>query len=281
MKRQPVWPAAFALASLLLGVAPAPPSAEEYYARAVAQMRGQPVPAFATYDATITGLNCRVQGDDMSCTLGAATPQAQRPIEVALRESDGRAALRQGESKTVVGDSTFLDATWPGVDAIIRNGFTGTRVTEPHPSTSAQPTTLPVIAVVTSLSVENYRVYDDGAKTCVNGADGHAVRLVARRDPLKYPLTEAIVDVRSGDLCAVRFNAKVEGPIDLVGATAGAWLDLQSRGRYVVVSNERFDIDIRAIGIAVKHVHFEIAYSDFAFPKSIGPEVFVTPSPRS
>ncbi|HXM06246.1 MAG TPA: hypothetical protein VN936_02220, partial [Candidatus Acidoferrum sp.] len=65
----------------------------------------------------------------------------------------------------------------------------------------------------------------------------------------------------------------------LVGATSGAQLDLENVRGYEVVTNERFDIDLRAVGIAVKHLNINVAYSDFNFPKTIAPQVFVTRSP--
>jgi hypothetical protein len=105
--------------------------------------------------------------------------------------------------------------------------------------------------------------------------------LVARHDPLRYPLTGATVDLRTGDLCALRFNANVNAAGGLVGATSGAQLDLKNVGGYEVVTNERFDIDLRAMGIAVKHLNINVAYSDLAFPKSLELQVFVTPSPAN
>jgi hypothetical protein len=134
------------------------------------------------------------------------------------------------------------------------------------------PSALPVIAVVSALSVTGYNVYDGGLATCSNGSAGHAVRLVARHDPLRYPLTGATVDLTTGDLCALRFDAKVKAAAGLIGASGGAQLDLENLAGYEVVTNERFDIDLRAIGVAVKHLRVEVAYSDFAFPKTIDPE---------
>jgi hypothetical protein len=65
----------------------------------------------------------------------------------------------------------------------------------------------------------------------------------------------------------------------LVGATGGAKLDLQRVGGYDVVTDESFSIDLRAIGVAVKHLNINVAYSHFAFPETIDPTVFVTTSP--
>jgi len=85
--------------------------------------------------------------------------------------------------------------------------------------------------------------------------------------------------LRTGDLCTVRFNAKVNGAGGLVGVTGGAQLDLESVGGYNVVTNERFSIDLRTIGISVKHLNINLAYSGFTFPTTINPGVFATPSP--
>jgi hypothetical protein len=270
----------FALVLPLLGVTPAPPSAEAFYAHAVAQMRRHAEPAFATYDASISGLNCSVENAGIECTLGRSTAKSEAPFSVDLRQSDGRVTLHLERQSAVLDDSTFLNATWPGVDAIIRRGFTGMGNASPSTPPPSQPSSsLPVIAVVSTLSVTDYNVYDAGAATCADGAAGHAVRLTARHDPLRYPLTGATVDLRTGDLCRLRFNAVVSAAAGLIGATSGAQLDLENVGGYEVVTNERFDIDLRAIGIAVKHVSINVAYSDFAFPSAIAPQIFVTPTP--
>lgn len=272
--------AGIALASALLGVSPAPLSWEEFYARAVEQMRRHAEPAFATYDTSITGLNCSIEYVSLACTLGISTAKSETPFLVDVRESDGRLALhREGKSVTL-GDSTFLNATWPGIDTILRHGFIGAgSAPSPTPLPVQPPSALPVIAVVSALSVTGYNVYDAGPATCSNGTAGHAVRLVARHDPLRYPLTGATVDLTTGDLCALRFDAKVRAAAGLVGATGGAQVDLENLAGYEVVTNERFDVDLRAIGVAVKHLRVEVTYSDFAFPKTIDPEIFATPSP--
>lgn len=268
----------FAL-TLLLGVSPPSPSAEQFYADAVAQMREHAEPAFATYDASISGLNCSVQGAHIDCTLGRAA-KSQAPFSIDLRMRDRRLALHREGASAVFADSTFLNATWPGIDAIIQHGFIGTESAPPSkPLPMQSPSALPVIAIVSALSVTSYNVFDAGAATCVSGNAGHSVRLVARRDPLRYPLTGATIDLSTGDICGVRFNARANAAAGLIGATGSARLDLEKVAGYDVVTNERFDIDLRAIGIAVKHVTITLAYSDFAFPKAIDPTIFATPSP--
>lgn len=218
----------------------------------------------------------------MECSLGKSTTESESPFTVDLRESDGHLALHRDGQSFVFGDSTFLNATWPGIDAIIRHGFLGSgSAPSPNPLPAQSPSALPVVAVVSAFSAASYNVYDAGPALCANEGAGHAVRLVARQDPLRYPLTGATVDLTSGDLCAVRFDAKLRAAAGLVGATAGARLDLENVAGYEVVTNERFDIDLRAFGVAVKHVAVDITYSDFEFPKTIDPEIFTTPSPHA
>lgn len=269
-----------ALALPILGVEPAPPSAEEFYAHAVERMRAGAVPAFATYDASVRGLNCIIEGGSLDCGLGRGSAASKAPLSADLRSSDGRLALRRGGASVVIDDSTFLNPTWPGIDHLIAHGFTGTvNAPSPAPLATQSPSALPVIAVVSALSVANYAVYDAGAATCANGDAAHSVRLVARHDPLRYALTGATVDMTTGDLCAVRFNARISAAAGLLGVTGGVRLDLENVAGYEVVANERFDVDLRAIGVAVKHLSVNVAYSDFVFPKSISPETFATPPP--
>jgi hypothetical protein len=128
-------------------------------------MRSHTAPAFARYDASISGLNCTAEKAGFTCTLGKSTAQSEEPFSIDLRQSDGRVALHRDGRSVVFGDSTFLNATWPGIDALIRHGFTGmgsTPPSTPPPSSDEAPSSLPVIAVVSTLSVANYNVYDAG-----------------------------------------------------------------------------------------------------------------------
>jgi hypothetical protein len=138
---------------------------------------------------------------------------------------------------------------------------------------------LPVIATVEALAPENYHVVDGGAAGCPNGDPGHMVHLIAVREPLRNPLREATVDMRTGDLCFLRMGARVNAPAGVVGANGVAELDLADQNGYALVQKERIDFDLRTIGIAVKHFEFDVAFSNFAFPPSISPVVFTTPSP--
>src|SRR5215469_12258113 len=71
MMLRPILTAAVLACTLAPAAAPAqPPSAEEFYARAVARMREYPQPPFATYQATLKGLNCHLDGQNsMNCSV--------------------------------------------------------------------------------------------------------------------------------------------------------------------------------------------------------------------
>ncbi len=259
-----------------------PPSAERFYAQALEHMRERPQPAFATYDATMQGLRCIVDQSSVGCTLAGENAQTQ--YAVSYRGADRRIALQSGGKAVALADLPFLDATWPEIDALIRYGF-GTppdaRHATPAPLQTDPSSHLPVIAVVSSLAAEHYRVADEGAAPCANGDPGHEVHLVARHDPLLYPLSDAVVDLRTDTFCMLRFGARADFAAGLAGANGSADLDLTRVDGYDIVKDERFAINLRAAGIAVKHIDVSIAYSRFAFPDAIPPAVFATPAPTA
>jgi hypothetical protein len=245
-------------------------------------MRGRPQPAFATYDATMRGLTCFVdRATAVGCTLAGENAASQ--YAVAYRGQDRRIALQMDGKAIAMGDAPFLDATWPEIDALVRYGF-GTPPDAQHPTPAPLQTDpsshLPVIAVVSSLAVSHYRVVDEGAAACANGDAGHEVHLIARRDPLLYPLSDAIVDLRTNTLCMLRFGAHAYLVAGLAGANGSADLDLAQVHGYDIVQDERFSINLRAAGIAVKHIDISVAYSDFAFPGTLAPDIFTTPAPQ-
>jgi len=276
--------------------APAPPTAEAFYRRALAQTRQHASPGFATYAAKVDGIDCSVRpAEGVACNLklsGHST--TKEPLQVAYRSADDRVAVEEHGRSYAFDAGPFLNATWRGVDELIRWGFVGKPAPAQQPAQALQPATapqpaatidpqsnLPVIAVVSSLSPDAYRVEDFGAARCSNGDPGHMVLLTAKRDPLRYPVSAAVVNMRTGDLCMVRFGARVYGVAGLVGATGDAELDLAQVNGYEMVQDEHVAINLRAAGIAVKRLDFDIAFSNYGFPQAISPVVFATPVPSA
>lgn len=258
------------------------PSAEAFYRHALEQTRGHATPAFATYAAKVDGLDCNVEDarGGIACGIGLlGHSSTKEPLQVSYRASDDRLAVDQhGRSATVL-DGPFLNATWRGVDDLIRWGFLG------KPETKAQPTSvdpnsrLPVIAVVSSFSPEAYSFDDAGPSVCANGDPGHMVHLTALRDPYRYPLSAVVVNMRTGDLCMVRFGARIYAVAGLFGANGVAEVDIANENGYELVRSERIAINLRTAGVAIKHFDFGIAFSNYTFPTSISPVVFATPEP--
>lgn len=270
------------LPALARAQSPAPPSAETFYRQALEHTRDHLEPAFATYQAKVDGLDCSVEkGNGLDCRLklsGHVT--TKEPFEMAYRTGDDRLAVQQQGNSFVVGDAPFLNATWQGVDGLIRYGFIGKPPSAPQTAPSIDPQShLKVIAVVSALSPDAYHIEDVGPATCGNGDAGHTVHLIALRDPLRYPLEDATVDMRTDDLCMVRFGARANAIAGLFGANGVVELNLENQNGFVVVQDERFDIYLRTVGIAVKHVAIGIGFSDYAFPKNVSPVVFTTPEP--
>ncbi|MDP9025132.1 MAG: hypothetical protein M3N13_07155 [Candidatus Eremiobacteraeota bacterium] len=259
------------------------PSAEVFYRRALEQTRRHAMPAFATYAAMIDGLDCSVEdaGKGVRCGLKLSGHSVTKePLQVAYRAIDDRLAFEQRGRSFVSGDGPFLNATWRGVDDLIRWGFLGKPAAKPQSAATIDPQSrLPVIAVVSSLSPDAYRVDDAGASVCSNRDLGHMVRLTALRDPLRYPLSAAVVNMRTGALCMLRFGARVNAAAGLVGANGVAELDLANESGYELVQHERLALNLRTVGIAVKHFDVGIAFSNYAFPQSLPPIVFATPEP--
>ena len=184
-----------ALALPLLGVSPAASSAEEFYAHAAEQMRRHAEPAFATYDASISGLSCSVEGVGIACTLGRSTAKSDLPFLVDLRESDGRIALRKESASVILGDSFFLDATSPGVDTIIRHGFTGTgsAVRRP-PSPRDRPGACRDRGRFSAFGVQFYRLRCR-RRECSTGDAGHGVSVGGTSRSTSVPVDGATVDL--------------------------------------------------------------------------------------
>ena len=262
----------------------APPSAVAFYRQALERTRDHLQPSFATYQAKVDGLDCSVEeGNNVACHLkiGGAQGSTKEPIAVSYRASDERLAMQQQGRSFVLSDVAFMNATWQGVDELIRYGFIGKPTVKPAPSASLDPQShLPVIAVVSSLSPDAYRIEDVGPQACGNGDPGHMVHLIALRDPLRYPVDDAVVNMRTGDLCMVRFAPHANAMIGLVGANGEAELDLGSDNGFVMVQDERIVVFLRAVGIAVKRLNFNIAFSNYAFPSDLSPVVFTTPEPH-
>lgn len=275
--------AAFSCATLVARAAVQPPSAQAFYADAVRNMRTLLQPPNLTY-----AIRMHVEGahfiqnssDLIELTVGGKGGDHDAIYEAAYRGSDHLVSLKDRTKHTVLRDPIF-NPTWSGIDALVRYGWGGAPAAAP-PATRAEidpQSHLPVIAVVSSLGAGNYNVQDEGAAACANGHPGHMVHLIARKDPMKYPLTDATIDVQTMRLCMLRFGVKYS--VVAASATALVEYNLADENGYYLVSSARFDMAGRALAMRVMHITGTMAYSEFAVPAVIDPAVFVTPAPTA
>lgn len=212
--------------TLLVATASLPPSAEQYYATAVDKMRSEPPIPNVAYAVDIKTSGARFYAErsksgKVMVAWGIGSKRESQPsMNAAYREADQLTALQtpQGRGTTRV---PIFDPTWNGIYAWMRYGLEG-------PPDSV------------------------GAARCSNGDEGHALHLVARRDPQAHPLTDAVVDVQTGGFCEMRFGFRQSGPLSATGV---------------------MDLNLNRVG---GHITSQVDYRGFTFPATL-PEAYFTP----
>ena len=256
----------------------APPSAEQYYAQAIQAMRGVPQSNYATYDVHVhtRGLGFILTREpngkasiDMSLGRGS-----DATFSAAYRKSDDRTSVETPQGWGTVRLPLF-DPTWNGVEDWIRYGINEPPdAATPLPSPTTDANGLPMIAAVRAMGVAFYNVSDGGAATCANGDPAHRVHLVARRDPLNHPLTDAVIDEHTNRLCFVRF--KMRQSLVAVGYSSTFELNIADVKGESMVRSGKIKFVARAVGIGIKSFTMTFAYDRFAFPDRLSNEVFST-----
>ena len=258
---------------MLPATASQPTSAEQYYANAVEAMRDVRQPSFATYDVHVhvTGMGFslgREPNGKASINLGwgrGMKPDAT--FSAAYRKSDDLTSVQTPQGWGVITYPMF-DPTWHGVEDWIRYGWTGrpdnaTALPSPTPDANG----LPVIAAVRTMGLAFYNASDAGAASCANGDPAHHIHLIARRDPLDHPLTDAVIDQRTNRFCLVRFEMRQSAVA--AGYTFTTELNIADVDGESVVRSGTMDLLVRAMSIGVKHVSMTFAYDRFAFPATL------------
>ncbi|MGB6985292.1 MAG: hypothetical protein WBD74_04855 [Candidatus Aquilonibacter sp.] len=261
----------------IAGVA-APPSAEQYYASAVEAMHDVRQPSFATYDVHVhvTGMGFILTREpNGKADIGLGWGRGLKPdarFSAAYRKSDDLTSVQTPQGWGVI-TSPMFDPTWNGVEDWIRYGFNGppdsaTALPSPTPDANG----LPVIAAVRTMGVAFYDARDRGAATCANGDAAHRVHLIARRDPLDHPLTDAVIDERTNRFCLLRFE--MHQSVVAAGYTFTTELNIADVDGESVVRSGTMDLIARAMGIGVKHVSITFTYDRFAFPATLARDMF-------
>jgi hypothetical protein len=258
-----------------------PPSAEQYYSRAIEAMRDLPQPNFATYDVQLhvtgTAFSITRQSDgkaQIGLTMNTRGAKPDTSFPGAYRKSDDLTSVETPQGWGII-RSPLFDPTWNGVDDWIRYGLNGrpNSVTVP-PSPTPARSGLRVIAAVRAMGVAFYDVRDGGAATCANGDPAHRVHLIAWKDPLDHPLTDAVIDERMNRLCFMRFEMRQS--VVAVGYTNTIELNIADVDGESLVRSGTIELILRAMGIGVKRVTLTFAYDHVAFPEQLSAEIFPT-----
>ena len=257
----------------LLALQSVAPSAEQYYARAIEATRGLQQPNLTTYvvHLHISGMGFALSLEpDGAASVSIGWGRAMRSdasFPAAYRRSDDRTSVETPQGWGVV-DSPIFDPTWGGVDDWIRYGFSGRpALASPRPLSTPDVSDVPEIAAVRAMGVAFYDVRDGGAAQCADGASAHHVHLVARRDPLDHPLTDAFIDERTGHLCFVRFVMRQS--VVAAGYTGTIDLNITDVNGQSLIRSGTYDFVFRAMGFGVKRVTMTFSYDSFTFPETV------------
>jgi hypothetical protein len=258
-----------------------PPTAQQYYSQALDAMKALRPPAYIAYrtDARVRGAgmfdpDCSSGSNRVAFGWGKGTvPAVHWETFYRTKPDDAVVKLASG-AICRSGDFPLFKPTFGAVYGLMRYGFNP----EPAPEASAipapgaaAPSAPPVIAEVTAVEPSAYRVSDAGSAPCPGGSPGHALHLVAVRDPDNHPLTDVVVDTRSQRFCSMRFRlfdyfaagSGFKGDMTVqFGDTSGQWL----------INDVHAEFAMRLLGASLKQVQLGFAYSDVRFPAQIPPD---------
>ena len=246
------------------------PSAAAYYAHAIEAMREVQTPAVVSYDVKVhvRGLGFFITRDKS----GEASMQmplargADATFSAAHRGSDGRTLVQTPDGWGTI-RTAFFNPTWDGVNDWIRYGFNDPPHVAPQATPSPEPSGLPVIAAVRAMGIAYYNVSDGGAATCANGDPAHRVHLIARKNPLDHPLTDAVIDQRTNRICTVRFA--MHQSVVAAGYSSSFELNIGDVNGVSLVQGGNIDLMLRAAGVGLRHITVSFVYDHFAFPSTL------------
>lgn len=271
----PTTPAASAAAG-------APPSAREFYSRALSAMSDLPQPTFISYrlESRSEGLQIALTPIDHLVWLSITAGSTPSRWEMLHRTGDyATEIIDTADDSRYVSQRSFFDPTWYGSYRALRDGMLDYQDIEAPIADLAPaavtpiPTTLKTIAVTSVMGPGIYDVHDRGAATCSNGHPGHALHLTPRRSDPRRQLTDVTIDLTSMRFCMIRyglpaafgFHGTVEQHYDSVG---GYWMQ----------TDGLLDGTLRAFGISTHHGIWRYSLTNITFPRALPPLVFI-PSP--
>ncbi|HKE36087.1 MAG TPA: hypothetical protein VKB39_01555, partial [Candidatus Baltobacteraceae bacterium] len=262
--------------------------APAYYRAVLASMRQLKEPPFLTYRTIVPGGDGSlvVSRDDagyaeLAVVSGTASSQSWN---VGYRASDGFASVALPDGTRALSQLAIFDPTWRGTYVWLHRGLNASMASVtreaalPEPSTS----TPPLLAVVTAINEGTYDVSDGGAAQCPNGNAARRLWVHAKSDPLRHPLTGALVDDASLRFCAMHFRERLVSP----SVTFDLDVDLRfgNAGGYYLTQGGTIDGVVRPYRRpGWFHISTAFEYDSFAFPATLPQTMFTatgTPTAR-
>lgn len=265
-------------------VATAEPSAQAFYASAVATMDRVQQPPYVTYELQAQSDNVHVglQTIGENVWLRFEKPSsAPTDWSVKHRTQDYESEIldEANGGARYVSARPFFDPTWFGAFRALRDGMLGYQNPDPQRDalTIAEPTPQPdsslhTIAAVSVIGPSIYAVQDRGPAACPNGDAGHALHLVPRRHDPREQLSDVTVDLNSMRFCMIRF-----GWTDALWFTGFVEQHYADVDGYWIVTDGSLDGTLRVLGIKTHHFIWDYRLTDMTFPQQLPPETFVTP----
>lgn len=261
----------------LVSAVAAPPTPEQYYARALDTMNALPQPAYLTFDMDMKaggaeiGTSCS-PGADAAFSVGwgrAMHHELHTEGEYSL--SGNAAAIREEDGTYCRDDAALFKPAWAAMHDWMRYGISQPPSSAKPPashSTQSNSSGLPTIAAVTAMAPAAYDVFDHGAATCPSGTPGHALHLVAISNPDEHPLTDVVIETRTMRFCSMRFSL-VDAVVAGTGAKGDMVVDFGQSNGYWSVTHGHAVLSLRMLGVSLKHFSLDMSYADMQYPTQL------------
>lgn len=260
-------------------VAPADPSAQAFYAKAVATMDRVIQPPYITYElqAQSNSLHVGLQTTGENVWLlfqGGSAPTDWR-VRHRTQDYESEVLDESNRGARYISARPFFDPTWFGAFRALRDGMVGYQNPDPQRDalTIAEPTpqadaSLHTIAAVSVIGPSVYAVQDRGPATCSNGDPGHALHLVPRRHDPREQLSDVTVDLNSMRFCSIRFRWNTLVSTLLVEQH---YADV---GGYWVVTDGSLEGGSHLFGMRLNHFIWDYRLNNMTFPQQLPPDTF-------
>ncbi len=251
-----------------------PPSASQYYSRALDTMKRLAQPAYVSFDTNVTGhgLNVGKPCDNGKIAWHFGLGSQKPPVlkwHATYTSADLSETIHTDDGSVCGGTAqTFDRPTWHDAYNWIRYGMLTDASNTATPAAGASPTPSPdlkTIAEVSVISPGAYFVTDGGAQRCPSGSQGHELHLAPRLDPAKNQLRDVVIESDTARICRIRFNLVTYQSAG-TGLRGDMTLDFDTVGGKWMITRGHAAVALKMIGMQLKKATIDFWYSNVQFP---------------